>query len=639
MLLNISGPNYYYYSLSLSITFTESISTKLSKDQEELLLSEPEDWVKTKLVEKEIDADESGEAIEEDVHMKESIESNKKIENVQVKFEAPVELEKKETIVPIEKQNDKKSGMVTPVVKEETPKLVLKSKEIQKSKENIKVESNSRVVIATESEVTTSAKQPIVPPIEQKVIRLPFVAPPKDARVIEKRIMKANEVTSSVEDREVFTKTVVNDRATTELNMDSSFERAETDTTTTDEDRLWIDTEEELDDEREGRLNPKTCVERANSIAAAAAAAAIQNASQQHTYPHHNNTHMPYNRPPMNHHRGGGHFLPRGGFPPRPQYHPPHHPPNDMYQNSLQPPIYHSQGGGGVYHPPNGPHGPEYRPPPPPQFQNQGPRQPPPFNNFGNPHHRPPRPELHQNPNNPPFRPFNALIVRQVGPQHIGPGGTHIRPRLPPPTQQPGPYIQNQMPGQQPHYPPQQSIMHPRLPQNQHSQQQHSQQIAPPRKILLNPNFKHGGTEAAKSQLLMDTFLNPKFNKSHASSGSAQNDAELLRLQEAFINQNRMHIEKRRYDRSPDRGRERDREYSPPPPRRERRAHSRDRDWVDRGRGDGGGRGGGGYRGNERRRGNDEQYEHGQPKRRRSNSLDRDEKMNAVSFGNKIEKY
>lgn len=67
---------------------------------------------------------------------------------------------------------------------------------------------------------------------------------------------------------------------------------------------------------------------------------------------------------------------------------------------------------------------------------------------------------------------------------------------------------------------------------------------------------------------MMDTIGNPQFM-------SAQSDAELLRQQEAFINKNRMHIEKRRYERSPDRDRERDRSYSPP--RRERR-YSRERE-------------------------------------------------------------
>lgn len=60
---------------------------------------------------------------------------------------------------------------------------------------------------------------------------------------------------------------------------------------------------------------------------------------------------------------------------------------------------------------------------------------------------------------------------------------------------------------------------------------------------------------------------------------AANSDAELLRQQEAFINQNRMHIEKRR--RSRDRSRERSvdrdrgRSYSPPPPNR-RRPYDRD---------------------------------------------------------------
>lgn len=108
----------------------------------------------------------------------------------------------------------------------------------------------------------------------------------------------------------------------------------------------------------------------------------------------------------------------------------------------------------------------------------------------------------------------------------------------------------------------------------------------PARKVLLNPNFK-GGVQAATSkfttkhlcidcfshgilrlfsdQLMMDTLKNSQML-------SASREADLLRQQEAFINQNRMHIEKRRRSRefSP----ERERSYSPPI---RRRAHSRER--------------------------------------------------------------
>lgn len=151
-----------------------------------------------------------------------------------------------------------------------------------------------------------------------------------------------------------------------------------------------------------------------------------------------------------------------------------------------------------------------------------------------------------------------------------------------------------------------------------------------PRKVLINPNFK-GGVQAATSkfsgkltsrtvcskfrnfvsdQLMMDTIGNPQFM-------SAQSDAELLRQQEAFINKNRMHIEKRRYERSPDRDRERDRSYSPP--RRERR-YSREREM----RKPMYGRGGRGQRTGSRE-------PPGKPfsKRRRSASLERD-KMNKI---------
>ncbi|XP_055715711.1 serine/arginine repetitive matrix protein 1 isoform X2 [Phlebotomus papatasi] len=96
-----------------------------------------------------------------------------------------------------------------------------------------------------------------------------------------------------------------------------------------------------------------------------------------------------------------------------------------------------------------------------------------------------------------------------------------------------------------------------------------------PRKVLINPNFK-GGVEAATTQLMMDTLQHPQFINSISSHVShLHSDEELLRQQEEFITKNRMHIEKRRQERSPER--ERDRDYLSPPPRRERRASSRER--------------------------------------------------------------
>lgn len=110
---------------------------------------------------------------------------------------------------------------------------------------------------------------------------------------------------------------------------------------------------------------------------------------------------------------------------------------------------------------------------------------------------------------------------------------------------------------------------------------------------------------------MMDTLNNPQYGSAAVNS----NDAELLRQQEAFINQNRMHIEKRRHERSP----EREHSYSPPPIRR--RAYSRERDVArkpsafnrDDNLGGGGGRG--------RRAGSRDGHF---SKRRRSNSTDRD---------------
>lgn len=95
---------------------------------------------------------------------------------------------------------------------------------------------------------------------------------------------------------------------------------------------------------------------------------------------------------------------------------------------------------------------------------------------------------------------------------------------------------------------------------------------------------------------MLDTMKNSQILESNR-------EAELLRQQEAFINQNRMHIEKRRRSRehSPgeyrerERDRERERSYSPPRRRerdgrkpypsfrenRARRADSRDREHPD----------------------------------------------------------
>lgn len=111
---------------------------------------------------------------------------------------------------------------------------------------------------------------------------------------------------------------------------------------------------------------------------------------------------------------------------------------------------------------------------------------------------------------------------------------------------------------------------------------------------------------------MMDTLKNPQFV-------SANNDAELLRQQEAFINQNRMHIEKRRHERSP----ERERNYSPP--RRERRAYSRERDVRKPAAYNAYGRGGGGGAGvaDRGRRAGSREPPLSYTKRRRSNSVDR----------------
>lgn len=104
---------------------------------------------------------------------------------------------------------------------------------------------------------------------------------------------------------------------------------------------------------------------------------------------------------------------------------------------------------------------------------------------------------------------------------------------------------------------------------------------------------------------MRDTLSNPQYF-------AANKEAELLRQQEAFINQNRMHIEKRR--RSRERSLDRERSYSPPS---RRRPYSPDRDTR---RPYNSFRGGPNIRG---RRASKE-FENFQAKRRRSRSLERD---------------
>lgn len=125
---------------------------------------------------------------------------------------------------------------------------------------------------------------------------------------------------------------------------------------------------------------------------------------------------------------------------------------------------------------------------------------------------------------------------------------------------------------------------------------------------------------------MMDTLNNPQYV-------SANNDAELLRQQEAFINQNRMHIEKRRHERSP----ERERNYSPP--RRERRAYSRERDVRKPPAYNSYGRGGGGAAAGDRgRRADSREPPSNYTKRRRSNSGDRTASRGTSASDNRKDK-
>jgi len=135
-------------------------------------------------------------------------------------------------------------------------------------------------------------------------------------------------------------------------------------------------------------------------------------------------------------------------------------------------------------------------------------------------------------------------------------------------------------------------------------------------------------------QLMMDTLNNPQYLQIAQQQQQQNLDDELLRQQEDFINKNRLHIEKRRYEtRSPDRNStnvssktaggdwERGREFSP---RRERRGHSRERQYTTSGN-DFSARGG---RDREKMRfGSSTDHNDGRsmPKRRKSGSYERDE--------------
>lgn len=106
---------------------------------------------------------------------------------------------------------------------------------------------------------------------------------------------------------------------------------------------------------------------------------------------------------------------------------------------------------------------------------------------------------------------------------------------------------------------------------------------------------------------------------------TVNSDAELLRQQEAFINQNRMHIEKRRRsrERSPDRDRERS--YSPPNRRRPYTDRDGRRPYNNAWRGGGDNRGRrGGSRDNDNFR------------RRNSGSFDRDMDRDGDRKGNEV---
>uniref|UniRef100_A0A336LKR1 CSON010700 protein n=1 Tax=Culicoides sonorensis TaxID=179676 RepID=A0A336LKR1_CULSO len=190
----------------------------------------------------------------------------------------------------------------------------------------------------------------------------------------------------------------------------------------------------------------------------------------------------------------------------------------------------------------------------------------------------PPRPDFAYGPNRGPFPPPRPGFGPMRGPYFMprpgfGPHPGGMRPGMHRPDMRPGygdpmrPRPPMPMYGQMGGYPPN------HLPPNLMSTYPGGMQPPPigviPKKVLINPNFKGGGLEAATSQLLKDTCARPL------------TDEELLRQQEEFITKNLMHVEKRRHESPPLRvrsrsrsPRSRSRSYSP-----QRKRRSREKDW------------------------------------------------------------
>lgn len=115
-----------------------------------------------------------------------------------------------------------------------------------------------------------------------------------------------------------------------------------------------------------------------------------------------------------------------------------------------------------------------------------------------------------------------------------------------------------------------------------------------PKKVLINPNFKGGGLEAATSEshkvfCAKIVFANEEkiclsgqlLKDTQQFGARPLTDEELLRQQEEFITKNLLHVEKRRHESPPPRirsrsrsPRSRSRSYSP-----QRKRRSREKDW------------------------------------------------------------
>ncbi|KAJ6635509.1 hypothetical protein Bhyg_14095 [Pseudolycoriella hygida] len=428
--------------------------------------------------------------------------------------------------VPVNSQIPKK--LVKHVTDKHLPEI---TKQESQSNEGATKECASEIP-KNENEISAFVTKPVALPVTStEIVENTYTCPVSDKKCSVNTTTSQDESHSCVEESENESVSLTQQSQDSSV-INSQSESAVTDDLDSDYNKHKVDTELEDSDDCTERMNAKLCVERdiGHEMQVDQLRPTFYKSQRGALSPRSNAVPRQNYQPQFN------------SFGPRPnnmQFHPRYGPP------ALIPPHQNSQIGPRM----------EYRGMPPlnfrPPFQNNLPR-------LGNHPHFQPHAHAVNRPNFPPNGPPNALQYSsyinnsQPNPQmmgHFEANGTMGYPPRPPFGCSTAPFV-----GPARHETPAPHIVRPGPP-------------IVPRKVLINPNFK-GGVQAATNQLMMDTMGNPQFM-------SAQSDAELLRQQEAFINKNRMHIEKRRYERSPDRDRDRERSYSPP--RRERR-YSRERE-------------------------------------------------------------